>query len=182
MPHYRSVAAVALLRPRQAALFFWNSVLSLAALVQCTRPQNSVSGKLADLRTHLSCANYLTPGHRSSRRARRPLKMKKFNSRVLMGLVGLLVSSFALSQTSNQPSNIGSNKVLGEVQLLGAGDTEKNAGVWVDGQYLGYLKELKGSKKILLIPGEHDIAVREDGYHDFPRKSPFGAEKNRQLR
>jgi hypothetical protein len=59
------------------------------------------------------------------------------------------------------------NKVLGEVQLQGASKVEKDSGVWVDGQYLGYLKELKGNKKILLLPGEHDIVVRQDGYEDF---------------
>ena len=59
------------------------------------------------------------------------------------------------------------NKVLGEVVLEGATKVDRDAGVWVDGQYLGYLKELKGDKKILLLPGEHEIAVREDGYVDF---------------
>jgi len=59
------------------------------------------------------------------------------------------------------------NKVLGQVDLQGATKTEKDSGVWVDGQYLGYLKELKGNKKILLLPGEHEIVVRQDGYEDF---------------
>ncbi|MBV9623878.1 MAG: PEGA domain-containing protein [Acidobacteria bacterium] len=63
-----------------------------------------------------------------------------------------------------------SNQVLGEVELLGESKVEKGSGVWVDGQYLGYMKELKGSKKILLLPGEHEIAVRQDGYQDFTDK------------
>jgi hypothetical protein len=62
------------------------------------------------------------------------------------------------------------NKVLGEVQLQGATSAEKDSGVWVDGQYLGYLSELKGSKKILLLPGEHDIVARQAGYKDFHQK------------
>jgi len=62
------------------------------------------------------------------------------------------------------------NQVLGELQLQGATDAEKTAGVWVDGQYLGYLKELKGTKKILLLPGEHQITIRQAGYVDFTRK------------
>src|SRR5207253_5469749 len=62
------------------------------------------------------------------------------------------------------------NKVLEELELVGATKVEKTSGVWVDGQYLGYLKELKGSKKILLLPGEHEISVRQDGYEDFTRK------------
>ena len=63
-----------------------------------------------------------------------------------------------------------STEVLGEVELAGATRIEKKSGVWVDGEYLGYLKELKGSKKILLLPGQHEIAVRQDGYHEFTQK------------
>ncbi len=59
------------------------------------------------------------------------------------------------------------NDVLGELQLEGASKVEKTSGVWIDGQYLGYLEELKGSKKILLLPGDHKITVRQNGYQDF---------------
>jgi PEGA domain len=62
------------------------------------------------------------------------------------------------------------NQILGELQLKGATGVEKDSGVWVDGQYLGYLKELKGSKKVLLLPGEHEVLVRQAGYHDFTQK------------
>lgn len=61
------------------------------------------------------------------------------------------------------------NEVLGELQLEGATKVEKTSGVWIDGQYLGYLDELKGSKKILLLPGTHKLAVRQNGYIDFTR-------------
>ncbi len=60
------------------------------------------------------------------------------------------------------------NEVLGEVELMGATKVEKTSGVWVDGQYLGYLDELKGTKKILLLPGKHEIIVRQGGYKDVP--------------
>jgi hypothetical protein len=59
------------------------------------------------------------------------------------------------------------NKVLGELQLEGASKVEKTSGVWIDGQYLGYLDELKGSKKILLLPGTHKLSVRQNGYQEF---------------
>src|SRR5215467_1606919 len=62
------------------------------------------------------------------------------------------------------------SKVLGEVKLKGATGVEKDAGVWVDGDYVGYVKELKGDKKILLLPGKHIIAVKESGYADFLRE------------
>src|SRR5258708_39329764 len=62
------------------------------------------------------------------------------------------------------------NDVLGEIELVGASKVEKTSGVWIDRQYVGYLKELKGSKKILLLPGEHEIVVRQGGYLDFAQK------------
>ena len=62
------------------------------------------------------------------------------------------------------------NDVLGEIELVGATKVERTSGVWVDGQYVGYLKELKGSKKILLLPGEHEIIVRQAGFKDFSQK------------
>src|SRR6266446_8063838 len=62
-----------------------------------------------------------------------------------------------------------SNDVLGEVQFEGKTKVEKTSGVWVDGQYVGYLKELKASKKVLLLPGQHTISVRQNGYQDFTR-------------
>jgi len=63
-----------------------------------------------------------------------------------------------------------SSEILGEIELVGATDAEKSSGVWIDGQYVGYLRELKGSKKILLLPGEHVIVVRQDGYKDFAER------------
>ena len=68
------------------------------------------------------------------------------------------------------PSLHADNKVLGEVELQGASKVENTSGVWVDGQYVGYLSELKGSKKLLLLPGDHEITVRQGGYLDFVQK------------
>lgn len=62
-----------------------------------------------------------------------------------------------------------SNEVLGELQLDGATRVERTSGVWIDGQYLGFLDELKGSKKILLLPGTHKLSVKQNGYVDFAR-------------
>lgn len=61
------------------------------------------------------------------------------------------------------------NEIMGEVRFEARSGIEKTAGVWVDGEYVGYLKELKGSKKVLLLPGEHVISVREDGYQEITR-------------
>jgi hypothetical protein len=62
------------------------------------------------------------------------------------------------------------NGVLGQIDLVGASKVEETSGVWVDGQYVGYLSELKGSKKLLLLPGQHEISVRQGGYIDFVQK------------
>jgi PEGA domain len=62
------------------------------------------------------------------------------------------------------------NDIMGELKFVGASKIEKTSGVWVDGQYVGYLKELKGSKKVLLMPGEHEVTVRQAGYKEFSLK------------
>ena len=63
-----------------------------------------------------------------------------------------------------------SNEILGEVRFQPQNGPAKTAGVWVDGRYVGYLSELKGSKKLLLLPGEHEISVREAGYQSVDQK------------
>lgn len=78
---------------------------------------------------------------------------------VLISLMSLFLSATVATASSSD--------VLGEVKLKPAGKIEKTAGIWVDGQYLGYLKELKGSKKILLLPGRHEITARLSGHLDF---------------
>src|ERR1700688_2013523 len=74
----------------------------------------------------------------------------------------LLASTLLLT-----PAVCAGNQVMGEIQFEGKSKVENTSGVWVDGGYVGYLKELKGSKKVLLLPGEHVITVRQDGYQDF---------------
>jgi hypothetical protein len=59
------------------------------------------------------------------------------------------------------------NKVLAELRFVPSTSADKTAGVWVDGQYVGYVKELKGDKKVLLLPGKHDIVVRQAWYKDY---------------
>lgn len=59
------------------------------------------------------------------------------------------------------------NSVQGELQFVGSTKTEKTAGVWIDGQYVGYVSELKDQKKVMLLPGQHEISVRQTGYLDM---------------
>jgi len=81
--------------------------------------------------------------------------------RVAGVLIALICSSFIVTVVQAQ------NQILGEVRFTGTTSIERDSGVWVDGQYIGYLKELKGKKKVLLLPGKHQIAVRQSGYDDF---------------
>src|ERR1700719_69049 len=89
------------------------------------------------------------------------------NYRKSRALVCLLV---LFSSVTVIPALYAQNKVLGEVELVGDSKVENTSGVWIDGQYVGYLSELKGSKKLLLLPGEHEITVRQGGYLDFTQK------------
>lgn len=74
------------------------------------------------------------------------------------------------------------NEVLGEIHLKGATKVAKDSGIWIDGQYMGYLKELNGTKKILLLPGAHDIAARQAGYRDFTEKVQIGPGERQVVR
>jgi hypothetical protein len=92
-----------------------------------------------------------------------PLKRARF-------LVGtLIVYIFCIL---SGPSYAG-NDVLGEIELLAASKVEKTSGVWIDGQYMGYLKELKGSKKILLLPGNTRSSSGKEDTKTSPKKSWF---------
>jgi hypothetical protein len=61
-------------------------------------------------------------------------------------------------------------QVMGKIHFVGASKVEKTSGVWIDGNYVGYLGELKEDNTVLLLPGEHEIAVRQSGYQDFTQK------------
>ena len=88
-----------------------------------------------------------------------PTKSFQVLSLITLGLAFLL---FAPDFTQAQQ-----NQVMGELKFSGATKVAKDSGVWIDGQYVGYLKELKGDKKIMLLPGQHEISVRQAGYNSF---------------
>jgi hypothetical protein len=84
-----------------------------------------------------------------------------------LGLSGaLLLSAGALSLSSHAKNN----EVLGEIRFQADNGAARSGGVWVDGRYVGYLHELRGSKKLLLLPGEHEISVREAGFQSVDQK------------
>jgi hypothetical protein len=56
------------------------------------------------------------------------------------------------------------NKVMGRIEFSAQTKAERSAGVWVDGQYVGFVGELKGKNRLMLLPGDHQIAIRQSGY------------------
>jgi hypothetical protein len=82
-----------------------------------------------------------------------------------IGLLAILASYLTL--TPMLAPLLAQTTVLGELTFKGASKVEKTSGVWIDGKYVGYLGELWGPKRILLIPGDHELAVRQAGYKDF---------------
>jgi PEGA domain len=78
--------------------------------------------------------------------------------------------TYSSAQTAQNGPPPSGSKVMGEVKFEGATKIERESGVWVDGNYVGYLKELKGDKRVMLLPGEHTIAVRQSGYDDYEEK------------
>ena len=58
-------------------------------------------------------------------------------------------------------------QVQSELRFAGHSKDEKTAGVWVDGQYVGFVKELAGDKKLKLLPGKHEIVIRQAWYDEF---------------
>lgn len=77
-------------------------------------------------------------------------------------VIGLMLASSGPSYPENQ--------VMGEIEFNAATRVDKHCGIWVDGQYVGYLSELKGDKKVVLLPGKHEIVARELGYKDFTQE------------
>jgi len=85
-----------------------------------------------------------------------------------IGLLAFLASYFIVNPMV--APLLAQTTVLGELEFQGSSKVEKTSGVWIDGQYVGYLGELKGPKRILLLPGDHQLAVRQAGYQDFTEK------------
>jgi hypothetical protein len=77
---------------------------------------------------------------------------------LLCALLALLVLP-AVSRAQNQ--------VMGRLQFVAKTDADKKSGVWIDGQYVGYVDELKGDKEIFLLPGKHEVSVRQAGFKEF---------------
>lgn len=64
------------------------------------------------------------------------------------------------------PALAAGNPILGSVELTPATAAERDAGVWIDGQYMGHLQELDGKDRLVLLPGEHELVIKLVGYED----------------
>jgi len=62
------------------------------------------------------------------------------------------------------------DRVQSELRFAAHSKDEKTAGVWVDGQYVGFVKELAGDKKLTLLPGKHEIVIRQAWYNEFVKE------------
>jgi len=62
------------------------------------------------------------------------------------------------------------NPMLAEVEINAAGRAERNAGVWVDGQYVGHVRQLRGKSRLALLPGRHELLFKLVGYEDVRRE------------
>src|ERR1700726_2876691 len=62
------------------------------------------------------------------------------------------------------------DRVQSELRFAAHSKDEKTAGVWVDGQYVGFVKELAGDKKLVLLPGKHEIVIRQAWYDEFVKQ------------
>jgi hypothetical protein len=61
------------------------------------------------------------------------------------------------------------SQATGEVRFSLNSEDERDAGVWIDGKYAGYIRDLTGKKKLMLPAGDHEISIRHDGYQDLTK-------------
>jgi hypothetical protein len=87
------------------------------------------------------------------------------NAICLLSLAAVF-GSLGLQTTARAQDNI-----MGQIQFIPANNGIKTSGVWIDGQYVGYVGELAGRHRLRLLPGVHDVVVRQAGYSDFNKKA-----------
>jgi hypothetical protein len=79
----------------------------------------------------------------------------------------LLILCLALLMFPVPAATHAQSQVMGALKFNASTKIEKSSGVWIDGKYVGYVTELKGHNKIMLLPGTHSVLVRQAGYTDF---------------
>ena len=84
--------------------------------------------------------------------------------------VGVLCASVLFSVAVPPLMPAQQNPKMGEVRFTADNQDERDAGVWIDGKYVGYVKELKGDRKVMLPAGEHQISIRQAGFKDLTKE------------
>lgn len=64
---------------------------------------------------------------------------------------------------------LAANPLFGEIDLKAATRADKNAGVWLNGQYLGHVRDLRGGSALPLPPGRHQLLFKLIGFEDLER-------------
>ncbi len=85
-----------------------------------------------------------------------------------MGAVAKIIAAIAL-WTALPLGAIAANPMLAEVEIKAASRAERDAGVWVDGQYIGHVRQLRGKSRLTLLPGTHELVFKLVGYEDVRR-------------
>ena len=83
------------------------------------------------------------------------------NHRVVQVFLGIMLLIPAMSAEE---------RVQSELRFTAHTKDEKTAGVWVDGQYMGFVKELEGNNKLKLLPGKHEVVIRQAWYDEFVKQ------------
>jgi hypothetical protein len=79
----------------------------------------------------------------------------------------ILVSGFlTLSVVTLSPA---ANGIFGEIEIEAATRIEKSAGVWLDGQYVGFVRDLNGKGRLVTPPGEHELLFQLAGFEPLER-------------
>jgi hypothetical protein len=83
------------------------------------------------------------------------------NHRVVQVFLGIMLLIPAMSAEE---------RVQSELRFTAHTKDEKTAGVWVDGQYVGFVKELEGNNKLKLLAGKHEVVIRQAWYDEFVKQ------------
>ena len=94
------------------------------------------------------------------------LESQMSNRRVMPVVVILLISVVCAE-----------DRLQSELRFAAHSKDEKTAGVWVDGQYVGFVKELAGDKKLMLLPGKHEIVIRQAWSTSLSRWSSWSLDR-----
>lgn len=92
----------------------------------------------------------------------------------IFAIVALVTASFLSRSLAVRAQENAS----GEVRFSSGSADERDAGVWVDGKYAGYVREFKfrGKKRLLLPAGDHEITIKQSGYEDLTKKITLAAD------